>query len=61
MLIKELLKHVYPSCKVKVFYLGEPWQDYTVQELYTKVVESDVDGVCNNWAVYQDCLAIFLD
>ena len=51
----------YDQTLFKVFYLGDVFKDCTVSELNEIIDQSYVDGQCENWAVYQDCLAIFLD
>lgn len=60
MIIKELLKHMYPSCKVKVYYSKDYngcYDEYIVGDYYDYVHDYEE---CDNWAMYKDCLAIFL-
>ena len=54
--IKDLLKHVYPSCKVVVYEGGCEYVT-NVGDYYNQV---DDDEDCDDFAFYKNHLAIFI-
>jgi len=56
MQIKELLRHVYPSCQVIVYYDGNRYCTIVGDFLNTV----DEDEYCDDFAFYKDHLAIFM-
>ena len=56
MLIKGLLNHFYPSCKV-IVYGDHGEYETTAGKLIDEVYE---DEQCSDWAMYIDWLGIFM-
>lgn len=55
MLIKDLLNHIYPSCKVIVYFDNDE-VEYIAGDLY----DSMGDYEFSDWAMYKGHLAIFM-